>query len=126
MQLQRRRDTAPETQVRQLLFTAGARYRVSLPVPGLSRRTIDIAFTRSRIAVFIDGCFWHGCPDHATSPRANGEWWAHKLQVNRDRDAATTRHLTDLGWKVLRFWEHEDQATVADRVLAAITSAGNG
>jgi len=120
MRLQRRRDTQPEVLVRRLLFAAGARYRVNYPVPRLRRRTIDIAFTRSRIAVFIDGCFWHGCPDHGTSPRANQEWWAAKIAANHDRDTTTTVHLADEGWLVLRFWEHEDPGSVAARILAEV------
>ena len=120
MQKQRRRDTAAEIRVRQLLFAAGMRYRVNYPVPGLSRRTIDIAFTRTRLAIFIDGCFWHSCPDHATRPRANSDWWAIKLRANRERDAATTRHLVDVGWRVLRFWEHEEPAGVVERIIAAL------
>jgi DNA mismatch endonuclease (patch repair protein) len=120
MQNQRRRDTAPEVLVRRQLFASGARFRVNYPVPGLRRRSIDVAFTRLRVAVFIDGCFWHECPHHGTRPRANRQWWADKLAANRDRDAATTRHLLDIGWRVLRFWEHEEPAAVVAVILKAL------
>lgn len=73
-----RRDTGPELVLRRALHAAGLRYRVGYPVPGLPRRTIDIAFTRAKVAVFVDGCFWHGCEQHRTVPTANGAWWAEK------------------------------------------------
>lgn len=114
-QLQRR-DTAPELAVRRLLHAAGYRYRVAFPVPGQRRRTIDIAFPGERLAIFIDGCFWHGCPAHGTSPRSNGEWWQQKLSANRARDRSTEALLAAIGWSFLRFWEHEEPAVVADSV----------
>lgn len=120
MKVQRRRDTLPEVLVRRALFARGARYRVNYPVPGNRRRTIDIAFTRSKIAVFIDGCFWHGCPDHGTSPRANGEWWTSKIAANSARDLETTHNLIEQGWLVLRFWEHDEPSKVADSVLGEV------
>lgn len=92
--------------LRRLLHAAGYRYRVNWPVPGLPRRSIDIAFTRAKVAVLIDGCFWHGCPDHGQVPTANQAWWAAKLARNHERDLATTAHLEHLGWTVLRVWEH--------------------
>lgn len=126
MAVQARRDTLPEVQVRRLLHASGLRYRVNLPVPGRSRRTIDIAFTRRKLAIFIDGCFWHSCPEHRTSPRANNAWWAHKLESNVLRDADTTTHLKSLGWTVLRFWEHESPFVVADEISAALDATGVG
>ncbi|MGW5634097.1 very short patch repair endonuclease [Streptomyces sp. NPDC003832] len=119
MSKQSSRDTAPEVAVRRLLHAAGLRYRVNVPVPGMPRRTIDIVFTRARIAVFLDGCFWHGCPQHATQPKANAEWWRNKLDKNMARDGETTRHLEAAGWTVLRFWEHESPDAVARSVAAA-------
>lgn len=116
MSRQASRDTAQEVAVRRLLHAAGLRYRVNLPVPGMRRRTIDIAFTRARIAVFLDGCFWHGCPEHATRPKANAEWWRVKLEKNISRDRETTAHLESAGWTVLRFWEHESPDAVARKV----------
>src|ERR1044072_5644865 len=98
------RDTASEVAVRRLLHAAGMRYRVNVLVPSMPRRAIDIAFTKAKIAVFMDGCFWHGCPEHATQPKTNAEWWQAKLERNMDQDVETTDHLTAEGWTVLRFW----------------------
>jgi DNA mismatch endonuclease, patch repair protein len=92
--------------VRRLLHARGLRYRVCTKVPGAARRTIDIAFTKAKIAVFVDGCFWHGCPEHGLVPAANRDWWTEKLERNRVRDAETTALLEASGWTVLRFWEH--------------------
>ncbi len=119
MSKQGSRDTAPEVAVRRLLHAAGLRYRVNVPVSGMPRRTIDIAFTKAKIAIFMDGCFWHGCPQHATHPKANAEWWRTKLDKNMARDIETTKHLESQGWTVLRFWEHEVPSTVADAVCEA-------
>lgn len=102
--------------MRKLLHAAGLRYRVNFPVPGMPRRTIDIAFSRVKVAVFLDGCFWHGCPEHATHPKANAEWWRQKLTKNIIRDQETTRHLESQGWTVLRFWEHEVPKSIAEVV----------
>lgn len=96
----------------------GLRYRVQFAVPGNRRRSIDIAFTRVRLAVFVDGCFWHACPDHGTSPRTNSDWWQWKLERNVARDRDTDRLLTAAGWTVLRIWEHEDPRAAATRVRA--------
>jgi DNA mismatch endonuclease (patch repair protein) len=114
MQRQRRRDTRPELAVRRLLHADGFRYRLGTTVPGMRRRTIDITFPSVKVAVFVDGCFWHGCPVHATWPVANAVWWAEKLNGNRERDRMTAETLQDLGWEVLRFWEHEDPRAVTD------------
>jgi DNA mismatch endonuclease (patch repair protein) len=86
----------------------------------MPRRSIDVAFTKARVAVFVDGCFWHVCPVHATSPAANSEWWATKLATNRARDIATNEHLNKLGWRVVRIWEHEDPASAAERILEVV------
>ncbi|MGA5165230.1 MULTISPECIES: very short patch repair endonuclease [Streptomyces] len=119
MSRQLSRDTAPEVAVRKLLHAAGLRYRVNVPVPGMRRRSIDIAFGSAKIAVFLDGCFWHGCPQHATHPRSNAEWWRAKLAKNIARDRETTEHLQALGWTVMRFWEHESPDAVAQAVTQA-------
>lgn len=125
-----RRDTRPELLVRQELHRRGLRYRVDYPLPMAPRRRADIVFTRVRIAVFIDGCFWHGCPTHGTSPARNRDYWGPKLDRNRARDVETTRLLTDAGWLVLRYWEHESARDVADsieqtyRSLAATSRSG--
>ena len=122
MQLQRTRDTAPEMAVRRLLHRRGLRYRVDRPpLPGLRRRA-DLVFGPSRVAVFIDGCFWHGCPEHGTRPRANSDWWSTKLAANHARDEDTDRLLREAGWQVVRIWEHEsveDAVTVVRAVLDA-------
>ncbi|MFJ8859535.1 very short patch repair endonuclease [Streptomyces sp. NPDC102451] len=120
MSRQARRDTAPEVAVRKLLHASGYRYRLNERVPHMPRRTIDIAFTRAKVAVFLDGCFWHGCPEHATQPKSNAEWWRQKLARNMARDVETTEHLTTAGWTVLRFWEHEAPLRVAEQVAKAV------
>ncbi|MET7646334.1 very short patch repair endonuclease [Streptomyces sp. NPDC005426] len=120
MSRQARRDTAPEVAVRKLLHASGYRYRLNERVPHMPRRTIDIAFTRAKVAVFLDGCFWHGCPEHATQPKSNAEWWRQKLDRNMARDAETTAHLVAEGWTVLRFWEHQPPTQVADQVAKAV------
>ena len=120
MSRQARRDTVPEVAVRKLLHASGYRYRLNERVPHMPRRTIDIAFTRAKIAVFMDGCFWHGCPDHATQPKANADWWRRKLDTNMARDAETTAHLVAEGWTVLRFWEHQPPIEVAKVVEEAV------
>lgn len=112
-----RRDTTTELAVRRLLHARGLRYRVDYPpLTDQRRRRADIVFTRARIAVFIDGCFWHGCPEHATSPKRNVEYWGPKLAANRARDLDTNTRLEAAGWTVLRFWEHEDSRAVADLI----------
>ncbi|MFW6773192.1 very short patch repair endonuclease [Nocardioides sp. CPCC 205120] len=120
MSTARRRDTTPELEIRRILHRMGLRYRVNLPVPENRRRTIDIAFTRVRLAVFIDGCFWHGCPQHGTAPRANGQWWRTKLAANEARDRDTDALLGALGWRVMRVWEHEDPHAAAVRIRLAV------
>ncbi|MEU4155935.1 very short patch repair endonuclease [Actinoplanes sp. NPDC026670] len=120
MSRQRRRDTAPEVQIRRLLHAAGLRFRVTWPIPGMPRRSMDIAFTKARVAVFVDGCFWHVCPEHATMPAANSEWWAEKLGKNQTRDLATNAHLKAAGWTIVRVWEHEDPRAAADRIQAVV------
>ncbi|MER7677700.1 very short patch repair endonuclease [Streptomyces sp. NPDC096934] len=120
MSRQASKDTDAELAVRSLLHAVGLRYRVEYPVPGMARRRIDVAFTRAKVAVLIDGCFWHGCPEHATRPKANAEWWRQKLDRNMARDRETTEHLVAQGWTVLRFWEHEAPAEVVVRVKAVV------
>lgn len=122
MQGNRSRDTAPEVAVRKLLHAAGYRFRVDArPVEGL-RRTADILFTRRRIAVFIDGCFWHGCPIHYSVPRTNTAYWSPKIARNIERDSETTSRLAEAGWTVMRFWSHEPSQDIAVAVEAEIRS----
>lgn len=118
-----RRETAPELALRRALHADGYRFRVVHPVPGNRRRSIDIAFTRARVAVFVDGCFWHGCPVHGTQPRANSEWWTTKLAANRERDVDTDRLLREAGWQVVRVWEHEPVEQAVAAVVAAVSAA---
>ncbi|WP_272914497.1 very short patch repair endonuclease [Ornithinimicrobium cavernae] len=118
-----RTGTTPELQMRRLLHARGLRYRVHAPVQGLPRRRIDILFTKARVAVSVDGCFWHGCPEHWVPPRTNREWWDWKVAKNRARDADTDRRLAELGYTSLRIWKHvppvEAAQLVADRLAQA-------
>lgn len=120
MSRQPSKDTGVELAVRRLLHAEGMRYRVEYPVPGMPRRRIDVAFPRAQVAVLIDGCFWHGCPQHATHPKSNAEWWRTKLERNMARDRETTEHLTAQGWTVLRFWEHTRPEEVAHTVRTTV------
>ncbi|MFA4084539.1 very short patch repair endonuclease [Mycobacteroides salmoniphilum] len=120
MSRQRTRDTEPEMLLRRELHRRGLRYRVDASLPGLPRRRADVLFTRARVAVFVDGCFWHGCPEHKTAPNINGAWWAAKLARNIERDRETDAHLSSLGWTVLRFWEHGDIAHAATDIEVVV------
>ena len=115
------RNTVPELRVRRLLHAAGLRYRVDWPLPFNRRRRADIAFPSSMVAVFIDGCFWHGCPAHYVAPSANAGYWAGKVAANSARDNDTDARLEAAGWTVLRFWEHEDPQAVASTVAREVT-----
>lgn len=120
------RDTAPEIAVRKLLHRRGLRYLVDArPLTNLRRRA-DIVFSSIRLAVFIDGCFWHGCPEHGTWPRANEDFWRAKIKGNRRRDRETDRLLREAGWTVVRAWEHEDPAKVAGRVQRMVRRLNRG
>lgn len=114
-------DTEPELRIRKLLFSVGLRFRIQYRVPGLSRRTIDVAFPRQRLAIFIDGCFWHGCVLHRTVPKSNRDWWKRKLRENRDRDHDTDARLGMLGWRVFRFWEHENPVEILAKIREALS-----
>jgi DNA mismatch endonuclease (patch repair protein) len=122
MQSTRRRDTAPEMALRAVLYRMGLRYRVDRkPLPDLSRRA-DVVFTPARVAVYVDGCFWHGCPIHGTWPKQNAQFWREKIEANRRRDADTDRRMADAGWLVIRVWGHEDPGEAAERVAAVVRS----
>lgn len=123
----RSRDTKPELEVRRRLHAAGFRYRLHAAVPEHSRRTMDIAFPKQKVAVFIDGCYWHACPAHGKVPTRNSGWWAEKLHRNAARDEETNAALERNGWIVVRAWEHDDPATVAEyvgRVVSHRSSRG--
>ncbi len=112
----RNRDTRPELAVRSAVHRLGLRYRVaSRPLPGL-RRTADLVFRRARVAVFVDGCFWHGCPDHHVLPATNSDYWTGKVGINRARDTDTDQRLAAAGWECVRIWEHEDPSEAALRI----------
>lgn len=114
--------TGPEMAVRRLLFANGIRYRVQYPVPGAFRRTIDIAFPRKKVAVFIDGCFWHGCTEHKNIPAHNRDWWKNKIEQNQSRDRDTDEKLHNAGWLVLRYWEHDPAERIVSEVIDVIGS----
>lgn len=114
---------AAEMAIRRELFRRGLRYRVNYKVLKSPRRVADIVFTRKKIAVFVDGCFWHGCPEHVTWPKRNADFWREKIETNRLRDEDTNTRLRKAGWVVLRFWEHEPPTQVADAIFGAITAA---
>ncbi|MDV7242925.1 MULTISPECIES: very short patch repair endonuclease [Rhodococcus] len=120
MRAQRRRDTAPELGLRRELHRRGVRYFVDrAPMKGIRRRA-DLVFPRRKVAVYVDGCFWHSCPKHATFPKNNAQWWADKLAGNVTRDRDTDARLIESGWTVVRIWEHEDPIEAADRVQEAL------
>lgn len=115
------RDTPFEVAARKRAHALGLRYRVDRGFPGVTRgRPDDLVFAGRRLAVFLDGCFWHSCPIHGSAPAANREWWAAKLRANADRDRRRRREFEGAGWTVLRFWEHEDPAAVAAEIATAV------
>lgn len=119
MRSNRSRNTMLELRVRRALHQDGLRYRVDFaPLVGLRSRA-DIVFTKKRVAVYLDGCFWHGCPEHCRAPSVHPDYWLPKLERNRVRDRESTAKLEGAGWIVLRFWEHEE----VERVVAAIRAA---
>ena len=124
MQGNRRRDTQPELAVRRLLHGSGYRYRVDWPLPFDRRRRADIAFTKDKLVIFVDGCYWHRCPQHYVAPRTNSEFWDEKTLSNQRRDLDTDRRLAALGWTVLRFWEHADpELEVLPTIVRTIQAA---
>ncbi|MBZ4557571.1 very short patch repair endonuclease [Mycobacterium avium] len=123
MRSQRRRDTALESRIRKSLHRSGFRFRVDHRPEKSLRCRGDIVFTRLKVIVFVDGCFWHGCPRHATSPTNNAEWWREKLDANVERDRRNDQLLKELGWRVVRIWEHEETDEAVDRIRAALNQA---
>lgn len=122
MRANRSRDTKPELAIRRLVHAAGLRYRVAAkPLPRM-RRTADLLFRPAKVAVFVDGCFWHGCPDHFVAPKTNPDYWEDKIADNKGRDRDTDARLEEAGWLVLRFWEHQDPAECAEAVVSAVSA----
>jgi DNA mismatch endonuclease (patch repair protein) len=121
MQRTPQRDTPCERQLRSAVYRLGLRFRVDSPLPEMRRRA-DLLFARARVAVFVDGCFWHGCPTHGTWPKANAEWWRAKIESNRHRDADTDRALARQGWAVIRAWAHADMERVAHEVAQTVAA----
>jgi DNA mismatch endonuclease (patch repair protein) len=120
----RRTDTSPELLLRSALHRRGYRFRkdYSIPIGDRKRARPDIVFTRRKVAVFVDGCFWHSCPEHGNQPKHNTTYWKAKLARNHERDEQQTRALEGLGWDVLRVWEHSDVGSAADQVAALVDS----
>jgi DNA mismatch endonuclease (patch repair protein) len=124
MQANRSADTLPELRLRRALHARSLRFRkgLRLVLPEASLRP-DIVFTRARVAVFVDGCFWHRCPEHGEEPKANREFWAAKFERNVQRDRRTDAALLAAGWVVVRVWEHEEVEVAADRVAVQVRAA---
>ncbi|WP_286157008.1 very short patch repair endonuclease [Streptomyces sp. AA4] len=120
MSKQKSRNTGIEMALRKILHAAGYRYRVHRrPVKGV-RREADLVFGPARVAVFVDGCFWHGCPEHGTWPKNNADYWRTKIETNRRRDANTDALLLEAGWLSVRIWEHEATDVAATRVIETV------
>lgn len=120
MRANRKRDTSPELRLRQQVHQLGLRYQLGRRIAAQPPVTPDLVFARAKVAVFVDGCFWHGCPDHGVQPRTNSDYWGPKIQMNKDRDQRVDRGLQALGWQALRIWEHEDPVEAAVRVRSAV------
>lgn len=114
------RDTKPELALRAALEERELTFAVDVRLGKETRRRADILFEDTRVAVFVDGCFWHGCPVHGTWPKQNAEFWRNKIETNQRRDADTDRRLTEAGWQVIRVWEHEDMSETAQRIAEAL------
>lgn len=123
MQSNKGRDTRPELALRSAVHRLGLRYRVSMRPLKAVRRTADLCFSKAKVAVFLDGCFWHGCPVHHTKAKTNADYWADKVTNNRRRDAETDRVLAEAGWTVVRVWEHESPVEAAGRVADVVRAA---
>lgn len=119
----RSRDTKPELLLRSELHRRGLRFYVDRPPLEGMRRRADILFTRLLIAVYVDGCFWHGCPIHGTWPKANADFWKQKIQTNQRRDADTNAVLRQADWTIIRVWEHDDVCAAADQVESVVVMA---
>lgn len=114
------RDTPAELAIRRLLHARGLRYRVDFRPVSTLRRKADIVFTRTKVAVFVDGCYWHNCPEHGGHPKANADWWRAKFAMNEGRDRDTDVKLMAAGWIVVRVWEHENPADAVDKIIGVL------
>jgi DNA mismatch endonuclease (patch repair protein) len=123
MAAQRTRNTEPELALRRALHRRGLRYRIHVRPEKNVRRSADVAFVAARVLVMVDGCFWHGCPEHASSPKANAAFWRDKLARNAERDRETDQQFAAAGWQVVRVWEHEASDAAAERVERVVRSA---
>jgi DNA mismatch endonuclease (patch repair protein) len=116
MKKQRIFDTKPESEIAKACFAKGLRYRKNVEIPEVKTRG-DLVFRKHKLVVFVDGCFWHGCPWHYRTPKTRSEWWDAKIEKNKKRDVIKTRKLRRLGWKVVRVWEHVDPDKAANKIL---------
>jgi DNA mismatch endonuclease (patch repair protein) len=123
MQNQKRRDTKLEVEIRRRLHVLGYRFRVDFRLEPALRVRGDIVFTRRKVVVFVDGCFWHGCPTHATEPKNNADWWREKLAANVARDRRNRAALTALGWRVVPIWEHTGADDAVQRIVEVLALA---
>lgn len=119
----RQKGTGAEMALRRELYRCGLRYRVDYVVLKKPRRIADVAFPGLKIAIFVDGCFWHGCPEHASWPKQNAEFWRQKIEANRQRDRDTNERLSRVGWTVLRFWQHDSPSEAGESVKRVVTKA---
>lgn len=125
MQAAKPRDTAPEKALRSALHRKGLRFRIDQkPIKELNRKA-DIIFRSVRVAVFVDGCFWHGCPIHGTQAKANAEFWKNKIEQNRARDLDTNKQLKKAGWRIVRVWEHEDPEKASRKIYKLVGKRTN-
>lgn len=122
MSTQLSKNTRIELQLRSALHARGLRYRIHRRPLQAVRRHADIVFSRAKVAVYVDGCFWHGCPQHATWPRRNAAFWRDKIETNIQRDQETDRSLVEAGWIPVRVWEHDAVDEAADRIARLVRS----
>jgi DNA mismatch endonuclease (patch repair protein) len=116
----RQKGTNPEIGLRKALHAKGLRYRLHVPLLTKPRRVADIVFPSAGVAVFVDGCFWHGCPEHASWPKSNAVFWREKIETNRARDTDTDQRLNAMGWRVVRVWAHEDAGQAAEHISSIV------
>jgi len=120
----RQTGTGAEVSLRKELHARGLRYRLQVALLTKPRRIADIVFSGAKVAVFVDGCFWHGCPEHASWPKSNAQFWREKIEANRARDEDTDRRLQESGWQVVRVWAHENPGKAAERIEGMIRAEG--